>query len=242
MKNLLVQHYNHLLRLISIFQNFFCRSNASFLTSVVVALPISSKLPEYFRGTGCCSPETENDSSFQYAFNIQDGQTAFDWWSKYPVLSENFNTFMTEVGGARSHWVNWLPVQEVRLNEEKETMVQQILMVDISGGKGHDLTAFIKMYPEATRRFVLEDLPHVIDDHDPAEGHDSIELVKCDMRHEQPIYLYRIHYVLHTWSDKAVVGILSKIALAMTPPYSHMLIVENCLPETQCPTRKADMD
>lgn len=160
--------------------------NEHFFPSFDVALPIFSKLPEYFRSVGYVSPENEHDGPFQYAFNVQDGQTAFDWWSNDPVLSENFNTFMTGTGNARSHWVNWLPVQEL-LSEGEHESNTAVLMVDIGGGKGHDIAAFLRKYPETKGRFILEDLPNVIDDYDPKEGHERIECIKCDMRLAQPV-------------------------------------------------------
>jgi hypothetical protein len=132
------------------------------------------------------SPENEHDGPFQYAFNVKDGQTAFDWWSKDPVLSENFNTFMTGTGTARSHWVNWLPVQEL-LSEKQQESDTSVLMVDIGGGKGHDMVTFLRKFPDAKGRFILEDLPNVIDDYDPKEGHERIECIKCDMRLSQPV-------------------------------------------------------
>jgi hypothetical protein len=148
-----------------------------------IAFPIYAKLPEYFRRFGYKSPSDERDGPFQYAFNVS--QTAFDWWAQDPVLSDNFNTFMTGVRGGRLNWVEWFPVQDRILAGHSHHEDRDVLLVDVGGGRGHDLNTFIQKFPDAKGRYVLEDLPAVIDDYQGANS--RIEPVKHDFFKEQPI-------------------------------------------------------
>jgi hypothetical protein len=124
-----------------------------------------------------------NNGPFQYAFNVD--QPAFQWWQQDPDLSENFNTFMTGVRGARPHWIQWFPIRERILNGASQDD-KDVLLVDIGGGRGHDLHRFIETFSDTKGRFVLEDLPVVIDDYRGANA--RIEPLKHDMFTPQPIH------------------------------------------------------
>ncbi|PCH06272.1 Winged helix-turn-helix transcription repressor DNA-binding [Penicillium occitanis (nom. inval.)] len=96
------------------------------------------------------------------------------------------------------------------------------------GGKGHDLNKFITTVPDAKGRYVLEDLPVVIDD--TYDRNPRIDAVKHDFFQEQPIQgarIYFMHHVLHDWPDNDVVRIFSQIANVMKPGYSRSLLGEN---------------
>jgi len=60
-----------------------------------------------------------------------------------------------------------------------------VLLVDVAGGRGHDIQAFKKAFPNKKGRLVLEDLPAVIDD--ISELDEGIERVKYDFFTPQPI-------------------------------------------------------
>jgi hypothetical protein len=74
------------------------------------------------------------------------------------------------------------PVKE-RLGNSKE---DEVLVVDIGGGAGHDLLGFKKRHPEVKGRLVLEELPYVIDQVDKGKL-DGVELVEHDFYTPQPI-------------------------------------------------------
>ncbi|KAK3324858.1 O-methyltransferase [Apodospora peruviana] len=206
-----------------------------------VALPIFAMLPEYFREHGYHSPHDESDGPFQHAFGVK--QTAFDWWAQDPARSANFNTFMSGTGGGRkNHWTNWFPV-ETHLLQDACLSENDALLVDVGGGRGHDLDTFIKRFPDAKGRFILEDLPSVIDDY--RHENPRIEPVGHSFFDVQPVKgakMYFLHHVLHNWPDEGVVRILSNIREAMTPGYSRILIAESVLPDRDCPPWKAEMD
>jgi hypothetical protein len=91
---------------------------------------------------------------------------------------------MTGVRGSRPHWVHWFPIQEELINGSSGKD-EDVLLVDVGGGKGHDLNKFITTFPDAKGRYVLEDLPVVIDD--TYNRNPRIEAVKHDFFQKQPI-------------------------------------------------------
>ena len=62
--------------------------------------------------------------------------------------------------GARKYWVDWYPVQE-RILDGVSLDTSTPLIVDVGGGKGHDLIAFNAKFPG--HKLVLQDLQPVID-------------------------------------------------------------------------------
>lgn len=92
---------------------------------------------------------------------------------------------MTGVRGGRPHWVNWYPIQE-RIIDGASGNDEDVLLVDVGGGRGHDLDTFIRRFPDAKGRFILEDLPAVIDDYQAINP--RIDPVKHDFFTRQPVH------------------------------------------------------
>lgn len=68
--------------------------------------------------------------------------------------------------GAREYWHDWYDVQG-RLLTGFEPCKGSVLLVDIGGGKGHDLIAFDAAFGMGDKSFdgqlILQDLPQVLD-------------------------------------------------------------------------------
>lgn len=149
----------------------------------------------------------------------------------------------------RAHWVDWFPVRELVLNDAKP---EGPLLIDIGGGRGHDLVAFKHKFPEASGRLVLEDLPGVIGDienlesgieavpydffaaHNPVKGvFFVLFLFRCyvsdDFYPGSRVYYFK--YILHDWSDQKAQILLQHTASAMEKGYSKVLIEEYILPD-----------
>lgn len=117
-------------------------------------------LPNFFKANGYKNPTGASQTAFQFANNTK--ATYFEWMQQRPALADNFNTVMQGVRSARVNWLDWFPVQAEVLNEAKDDP-RAVTMVDVGGGKGHDLLAFRARFPNAPGRFILEDQQHVLD-------------------------------------------------------------------------------
>ncbi|KAI1733692.1 putative O-methyltransferase [Xylaria scruposa] len=185
----------------------------------------ATKAPRYFKEAGYHCPTDPRDGLTQYAF--QSKLSAFQLYSSMPGLLKDFNMFMGNTMGARSYWIDWYPVQERLLNG---SMQELPLLVDVGGGKGHDLLAFHEKYP-TQGRLVLQDLATVIES---IRDIHPIEPVAYDFFTEQPIHgarAYFYHHILHDWSDVKCLEILKQAKNAMKPGYSKLLIHEMIIPE-----------
>lgn len=196
---------------------------------MIFDLPVSAafKGPKYLRETGFASPKEPRDGFVQY--NFQTKLSAFEYLASQPKLLADFNAFMGNTMGTRAYWYDWYPVED-RLLQDLDP--SSPLLVDIGGGRGHDLQAFHEKFT-GYGELILLDLPQALsgikaDDLDP-----SIEKVEYDFFKEQPVKnarAYFMHHILHDWSDKYCLHILGHIREAMKPGYSKLLIHDLVLP------------
>ncbi|MCJ1346646.1 hypothetical protein MMC31_004864 [Peltigera leucophlebia] len=198
------------------------------------------KTLDYFRVHGYKSPTDPLNCPFQLTFATDIPY--YEYLLQNPETMKNFNAFMAGNRGGRKHWIDWFPVESQILsaipNAENDT-----LLVDVGGGKGHDLERFLSKYPQTKGQLVLQDLPSTIN---------SIQQLSPDIRpmsHDfftpQPVQgarAYYTHFVLHNWTDAQCRVILQNLMLAMKVGYSKILINEPILPKTNCDTWFAAAD
>ena len=141
-----------------------------------------AKIPQYLQETGYKCPTDNTKAPLQFAF--QTNLEAFQFWGQSPEILENFNTLMTGIRGARPSWVHWFPVKEQILSGFSGKK-EDVLLVDVAGGRGHDVTAFKKKFPDVPGHVVLEDLPQVIADIDSLDQ--TIKCIEYDFFTPQPI-------------------------------------------------------
>ncbi|KAI0152043.1 putative O-methyltransferase [Hypoxylon sp. NC0597] len=199
-----------------------------------------NKAPKYLQEAGYRCPTDPHDGFMQYAF--QTKFTIFQLFGTMPQMLKDFNLFMGNTMGAREYWVDWFPVEE-EIIKGATVPEKSPLLVDVGGGKGHDLLAFCRRYPRQEGRLILQDLAPVIDGIDGIDP--AIELMKYDFFTEQPIegarsYFY--HHILHDWSDRKCLEILKHVKKAMKPGYSKLLLHEMIIPEQGASTFHAMLD
>ncbi|KAI3329076.1 sterigmatocystin 8-O-methyltransferase [Xylariaceae sp. AK1471] len=196
------------------------------------------KAPKFFREAGYRCPSDPKDGLMQYALGSK--LTAFELLASMPDVLNDFNTFMGNTMGAREYWTDWYPVKERLLDDANQ---DSALLVDVGGGKGHDLLAFHHNYP-GQGQLVLEDLSAVTDN--IATGLDpAIKVVSYDFFAEQPIKgarAYFYHHILHDWSGEKCLEILSQVRQAMKPGYSKLLLHEMIMPEQGASSFHAMLD
>lgn len=141
--------------------------------------------------------------------------------------------------GHREEWFDFYPVAERLLVQEQD----KVLLVDVGGGKGHDLVKFHEKHSELPGKLIVQDLPAVIDDiSEPLPT--RIEAQKYDFFTPQPIRGAKAYYlrtVLHDWPDKQALKILRNIREVMAED-SFLLINEGCLQEQGVSLFEAELD
>ncbi|PYH92255.1 S-adenosyl-L-methionine-dependent methyltransferase [Aspergillus ellipticus CBS 707.79] len=187
--------------------------------------------PQFLQQTDYRNPSDGLHSPFQLGFGTK--ASFFEFLAQDPVVGAQFNNLMSVYHQGRASWMDpgFYPVQ--RLLEGVQVGTDDVLLVDVGGGKGHDLQEFRTKGPRVPGRLILQDQPAVIAE---ATGlHASIETMAHDFFGEQPIKgarAYFLHSVLHDWSEDVCLKILARLKAVMTPGYSRLLINENVVADT----------
>ena len=216
-------------------------------------------MPEFLAKTSFQNPEGPM-GNFQSAFDTE--LQMFPWLMEHPEQMSNFNDLMMGQRMNRIEWFNFADVDSILLDGFDKTLQNATLLVDIGGGRGHDLEAFRNRFPDAKGSLVLQDLPPVIDD--IKELHSDILRMKCDFFTPQSVEglfltnltfasladdvffsgarAYYLRSILHDYSDAVCRKILQHIVAAMKPGYSKLLIFEWILPDVGTPLYPALLD
>lgn len=196
-------------------------------------------LPDYFAEKGYKSPNDTYDGPFQYA--MKTDKHYFAWMAERPHLQHAFNVTMALHPLNRGlQWFDFYPAEEkLRVKSPSD-----VLLVDVGGGKGHDLASFRRRFPKLPGKLILQDIPAVIEDAGREELPEGIEKMGHDFFTTQPVKGAKAYYlrtVLHDWPDKQARIILEKLRDAMTKD-SVLLIYENTMPDANVPIFSAWLD
>ncbi|KAG9238008.1 S-adenosyl-L-methionine-dependent methyltransferase [Amylocarpus encephaloides] len=218
-------------------------TTASPLSSCVVHMTSQNKimaaLPSYFRERGYLSPDDAYNGPFQYAH--QTPLHCFAWLATQPRLQDAFNIMMTlPRGDTPLKWFDIYPVT----TKLAVASPDDVLLVDVGGGVGHDLIAFKSSFPDLEGGLVLQELPVVVDSIPRLPT--GIHVVSHDMFTTPPpatfgARAYFLSNVLHDWPDKQASIILANVKEAMAPD-SVLLVSENILPDWKVPIFNASAD
>jgi O-methyltransferase domain len=173
---------------------------------------------------------------------VGEGDHMFDYLNKRPQLLNSFNDFMAGSLETRKSWFESFPVNEILL-DGASTDPESVLLIDVAGGEGHDVEAFSRAFPKAPGKLMLQDLPPTIDNIKRLDA--AVIRQKHDMFTEQPIKGARAYYfrnIFHDWPKDKCIEIMKRIAAAMKPGYSKLLIFEWILPDRDVPLYPALLD
>lgn len=103
------------------------------------------------------------------------------------MYASQFNNHMSAYHQGRPSWmdVGFYPVPT--LIEGADHGEDDVLLVDVGGSVGHDLSEFRRKWPDAPGKLVLQDLPAVIEQAKTTDLHPSIVPMAHDFFQEQPI-------------------------------------------------------
>ncbi|KAJ5361876.1 hypothetical protein N7541_002720 [Penicillium brevicompactum] len=177
----------------------------------------------------------EKKGLFQIAHGTE--LSAFQWFAATPPYMDYFNSFMAAYRAGKRDWFEkgFYPVFENLLSGFQDGM----LLVDVGGGRGHDLEAFLNVYGG---RVILQDQPGVIAD---VSADRKFEAQAHDFFTPQPVVgarAYYLHSVLHNWSDDESVEILKNLIPALKEGYSKVLINEIVVDEERPVLAATSMD
>ncbi|MCJ1401979.1 hypothetical protein MMC11_005196 [Xylographa trunciseda] len=198
------------------------------------------QLPHYFQTHGYACPTDSAHCPFQWSHNTD--LTFFAKIHENPEVMKDFNVFMKGVRSTREFWAEWFPVDEA-LIRGFSGFPDDILMVDVGGGNGHDLESFLKMFPQSKGHLILQDLPGTISNLTGLK--EGIQAMSHDFFLPQPVKgarAYFTHFVMHNWPDEKCRDILRNLMSAMKPGYSKIVLNETVLPDMDCPSWFATND
>lgn len=121
--------------------------------------PIVLALPNFLRKTKYENPEDLAHCAFQDA--CRTTETMFEWYPKHPEDLETFNMWMTGQREGRTSWLDFFPLEEQLVGGFKGSN-DDVMLVDVGGGFGHEVQAIKEKHPALPGRFILQDLPDTI--------------------------------------------------------------------------------
>ncbi|KAL2827290.1 S-adenosyl-L-methionine-dependent methyltransferase [Aspergillus pseudoustus] len=212
-----------------------------------------TSLPAHLKNTSYRNPSDGRHAAFQDGYRT--ASHFFEYLQSHPAHAEQFNNHMTAYHQGRPSWMDpgFYPVASLTQGVGPTGTIgdEDVLLVDVGGGVGHDLSEFRRKWPDLPGRLVLQDLGEVIEQAramnraTDAGAQGGIEAVVHDFFTEQPVKgarAYYMHSVLHDWTDADCRRILSNLVPALQRGYSKILINENVIPSTNAYWETTSLD
>ncbi|KAH1647329.1 hypothetical protein KXX16_009435 [Aspergillus fumigatus] len=202
---------------------------------------MGAKLVEYMRGPGISqfADEPGQQTLFKYAHGFDK---IFGMLEQNPEQKQAFDDYMASRRLINQpQWFEIYPAAE-KLRPVRDSP-DSVLLVDVGGGPGQEMSRFRQRHPDVPGRLILQDLPLTLNRLETIP--EGIEPMEHDFFNPQPVKGARAYFfrqVLHNWSDAKSKQILSHIADVMEPGYSTLLIDDYVLPDTGAELRAAEMD
>ncbi|KAL4946432.1 hypothetical protein BDV06DRAFT_122027 [Aspergillus oleicola] len=211
------------------------------------ARPSFNGFPSHFKSRDYKSPDLGSlEGPFQEAHNSK-GQPFFEWLVANPPNLQHFDSFMSAYRAGKLNWydVGFYPVAE-RLITGFEGGKDDVLLVDVGGGRGHDVTAFTAAHPSHPGKVILQDRKPVIAGVlEASNGNQPFTAQAHDFFTPQPIEgarAYSLHSILHDWGDEDGVKILKNLVPALKKGYSRVLLNEIVVSEEKPTLAATNMD
>jgi hypothetical protein len=210
------------------------------------ARPSFNGFPEFFQRTEYKSPGLGSlDGPFQSAHKTQ--LPFFEWLVATPPNLQHFDSFMSAYRAGKPNWYDpgFYPVAE-RMITGFDASESDVLLVDVGGGRGHDMALFCAQHkPSSSGRVVLQDREPVIASVVAASQDLPFEAQPHDFFTPQPIKgarAYSLHSILHDWSDEDGVRILQNLVPSLKKGYSRVLFNEIVVSEEKPTLAATSMD
>ncbi|EOA82933.1 hypothetical protein ACJQWK_04685 [Exserohilum turcicum] len=208
-----------------------------------VARPSFNGFPAFFKKTGYKLPTSPTNGPFQAAHGTE--LSFFPWLVATPPHLDEFDNFMSAYRAGKANWYDpgFYPVEE-RLIKGFDASINETLLVDVGGGRGHDVELFSAQHKGHPGKLVLQDREPVIASI-PDQDKLPFESQVHDFFTPQPIKgarAYSLHSIIHDWNDEAGIKILENLRPALKPGYSRVLLNEIVLSEEKPTIAATSMD
>lgn len=142
-------------------------------------------LPAHLKKTNYRNPSDGTNSAFQLGYKTD--LHFFDFLKANPERAEQFTNHMSVYHQGRPSWMDdgFYPVPT--LTEGTNIGNDDVLLVDIGGSMGHDVSEFRRKWPHVPGQLVLQDLPQMIEQAKTMPLHPSIKPMVHDFFTEQPV-------------------------------------------------------
>ncbi|KAE8150349.1 S-adenosyl-L-methionine-dependent methyltransferase [Aspergillus avenaceus] len=201
-----------------------------------LAVPTLVQLPAYFREHHYLMPKEYSRSPMRWAV----GQSQFEWLAQRKHQQALFNSYMSSRRHGKPSWFDVYPVE--RLVQDAEDHDGAAFLVDVGGNQGHDLIRFREKYPDVKGRFILQDLPQVVESASVGEDIDAMAYSFLDPQPVKGARAYYFRAIFHDWPDYICHRILQNTVSALRPGYSRIIIVDCVLPDTNTPLAQSSLD
>jgi hypothetical protein len=209
------------------------------------ARPSFNGFPSFFKKTQYKSPALGSlEGPFQDAH--KSNLPFFEWLVATPPNLQHFDSFMTAYRAGKANWYDpgFYPVPEQMITGF-DASTSDALLVDVGGGKGHDVAAFVAQHPNHPGRVILQDREPVIAAVVANGGEKPFEAVAHDFFTPQPVKAaraYSLHSILHDWGDEDGIKILQNLVPALKKGYSRVLLNEIVVSEEKPTLAGTTMD
>jgi hypothetical protein len=194
------------------------------------ARPSFNGFPDFFKQYGYKTPPLSGtDGAFQFAHKTE--LPFFAWLNTTPPFMSYFASFMTAYRAGKANWYDpgFYPVAERLIEGFDPEVSGDVLLVDVGGGRGHDLELFAAQHTSHPGKLILQDQEPVIAEVVAAGGNKPFEATAHDFYTPQPVKAaraYSLHSILHDWGDVEGLKILENLKPALKPGYSRVLLNE----------------
>ena len=135
------------------------KHRAAFICSAELTGPVLARLPAYLASTNNRDPQGGEPTPFQFA--LETKLSPWEWARTKPEIAEAFVLHMSGYHNERPSWMDegFYPIEE-RLLDGCKDGIEEVMLVDVGGGLGHDLEELKTKCASLIggRRLVLQEL------------------------------------------------------------------------------------
>lgn len=195
---------------------------------------VGSKFLAFLKERKYSNPTDKSDTGFMYGMGTQDHYFQYISRPGREVEAEAFYNHMRfKTLGLKWHEMPGI-IQGVFGDYQAKN--DEVLMIDVGGGSGHDLVSFRAAHPDVKGRLIVQDLPETIRAANAAGelAVKGIEAGEHDFFTQEMVMGARVYYlkmVLHDWPDEQCKQILANLKPALEAGHSRILLNEIIIPE-----------